>query len=286
MKVLSICAHQDDGEFRSGGLAHILKKNGHEVKFISCCNGSGGHHVLSRPEISARRAGESKKAAAILGIEYEVWSDMDDCQIEPTLANRQRMIRAIREYAPDIVITHRTNDYHADHRNVGILVQDASYMLIVPNECPDVPAMKKMPVILFNLDYFNYPPFTPDVVVDIDEAIDTKLAICDVNVSQVYEWLPYTNNELDQVPPASDPKARFEWLCGMNITADTTDEEVLAAGRGYAVRFAKPAAQFRRELIEKYGKERGSRVRFAEAYMVSEYGSKLTEEERLALFKF
>ena len=283
MKVLSICAPQDDGEFRSGGLAALLAQNGHEVKFLSVCNGSGGHHILSGPEISARRFAESQIAAGILGIEYEIWSDVDDCSIEPTLALRRRMIRAIRRYNPDVIITHRTNDYHADHRTVGMLVQDASYMLIVPHECPDVPAMKQTPVILYNLDYFKYPPFTADVVVDIDSVIDKKLAVADANVSQVYEWLPWTKGETD-VPPAEDHDARYRWLCGMDITADTTDEEVLAAGRGYAVRFAKPAAQFRCELVAKYGEERGSRIRFAEAYCLSEYGKQLNEEERKTLF--
>ena len=59
----------------------------------------------------------------------------------------------------------------------------------------------------------------------------------------------------------------------MEIDETTTDEEVLAHKRGYAVRFAKTAARFRRELIEKYGEEKGARVRYAEAFGLSEYGA-------------
>ena len=207
------------------------------------------------------------------------------CNIVADLETRKRLIRYIREYNPDLIITHRTNDYHADHRAVGQLVQDASYLLIVPNECPEAPAMRKMPVILFNEDHFKNPVFNADVVISVDDEIDTKLKIADLNVCQVYEWLPYTHGNLDEVPET--PEERFEWLKGMNITADTTDEEVMAASsQGYAVRYAKTAARFRRELIEKYGEEKGSKIRYAEAFEVCEYGAPLTEELKQKLFPF
>ena len=118
-------------------------------------------------------------------------------------------------------------------------------------------------------DRFKNPEFSADLVLDMDGEIDTKLAICDLNVSQIYEWLAYEKGEL--VP--EDKEERFKWLKGMEITADTTDEEVMAAPRGYAVRFAKTAARFRKELIERYGEEKGSKIRYAEAYEVCEYDS-------------
>ena len=152
-------------------------------------------------------------------------------------------------------------------------------MLIVPHTCPDVPAMREMPVIMYNEDQFNNPEFHADFVLDIDDEIDTKLQIADLNVSQVYQWLPYTFGE--EAP--ADPKERFEWLKGMNITADTTDKEVMAATRGYAVDYAKVAARFRKELIKKYGRKRGRKIRYAEAYELCEYGAPLTEELRKAL---
>lgn len=283
MKILMIGAHQDDNEFRCGGLAYKYVQMGYDVRFLSMCNGCGGHHILTPAETTAARAKESAAVAKLLGITYDVWDDVNDCSLVADLETRRRLIRYIRNYNPDMIIAHRPNDYHADHRASGQLVQDASYMLVVPHECADTPAMRKMPVILYNEDRFKYPPFEADIVVDITDALDIKLKIADINVSQVYEWLPYVENEGE--PPA-DPAARFEWLKGMNITEDTTDEEVMAAPRGYAVRYAKTAARFRKELIEKYGKERGSKVRFAEAYEVCEYGDPLTEELKAALFPF
>lgn len=280
MRILMIGAHQDDNEFERGGLASKLVKAGHNVRFLSMCNGSGGHHIMSPEETTKKRAEESAAVAKLLGVTYDVW-DYDDCNLVADLATRKRTIRYIREYNPDLIISHRTNDYMADHRAVGQLVQDSSYLLTVPHECPDVPAMRFMPVIMYSEDKFTNPPFRPDVLVDIDSEIDVKLQIANLNVCQVYEWLPYTHGET--VPEGE--KERFEWLKGMDVTSDTTDDEVMAAPRGYAPRFAKTAARFRKELIEQFGSEKGSKIRFAEAYEVCEYGNPLTEDMRKELFE-
>jgi LmbE family N-acetylglucosaminyl deacetylase len=237
---------------------------------------------MTPAETTARRAKESAAVAKLLGIRYDVWEDMNDCTLVPSLENRRRLIRYIREFAPDMIISHRANDYHADHRAAGVLIQDASYMLIVPHECPDVPAMTDTPVIMYYEDRFSDPDFRADVVLDMDDEIDIKLQIAHLNVSQVYEWLPFTEH---QTVPEGEAE-RFEWLKGMNITADTTDEEVMAAPRGYSVRFAKTAARFRKELIARYGEERGSKVRYAEAFQVCPYGGALTDELKEKLFGF
>ena len=280
MRVLMIGAHQDDNEFRNGGLASKLIKNGHTVGFLSMCNGCGGHHIMSPEETVKTRAKESAAVAKLLGITYDVW-DIDDCTLFADVLTRKRLIRYIRKFNPDLIIAHRLNDYHADHRASAQLVQDASYLLTVPHECPDVPAMRFMPVIIHCEDKFTNPPFRADIVVDTDSEIDVKLQIANLNVCQVYEWLPYTHGE--EVPTGE--KERFEWLKGMNITSKTTDEEVMAAKRGYAVRFAKTAARFRKELIETYGEEKGSKIRYAEAYEVSEYGKPMSEEIKNELIK-
>lgn len=274
MKFLMIGAHQDDNEFRCGGITQKLVSQGHTVQFLSMCNGCGGHHILSPEETTAVRAKESAAVAELLGIKYDVWFDQPDCALVDDLPTRRRLIKYIREFSPDVIICHRSNDYHADHRAAGQLVLDASYMLVVPHECPEVPAMKTMPVIMYYEDRFTQPEFRCDLIVGNDDVIDTKLRIADLNVSQVYEWLPYSEGET--VPET--PEERFEWLKGMDINGNYTDEEILALPRGWAVRFAKTASRFRKELIAQYGEEDGLKVRFAEAFQVSEYGTPLTEE--------
>ena len=280
MKILAIGAHQDDNEFRVGGMTLKWVKAGYEVAYLSLTNGCGGHHLLTKEETVAARAKESAAVAAHLGIRYDVWADQDDCVLVADLPTRKRLIRYIREFNPDVIISHRTNDYHADHRAAALLVQDASYLLTVPHECPEVPAMRRMPVILFYEDRFAEPPFRVKYVAGIDDEFEAKMHAAHLNESQVYEWLPYTYEQ--KLPVTAEEKRAVLW--GMEIDENTTDEEVLAQKRGYAVRFAKTAARFRGELIARYGEEQGKRIRFAEAFGLSEYGESPTETLEKALF--
>ena len=279
LRVMMIGAHPDDVEFRAAGTARKFLKMGAEVSFLVLCNGCKGHHILSPEETARVRAGEAADVKEVLGLTaYNIW-DVNDCELEATLENRRRLIRQIRQLAPDIVIGHRTNDYHADHRAAAQLLQDASYMLIVPHECPEVPAMRKMPIILHFEDRFQEPPFRGDMVVDVTEEMDTKVSAANRNVSQVYEWLPYS--ECEEAP--TDPEARIRWLWE-GVTPESTDEEIRAVKHNrISVRPAKTAARFREELIARYG-EKGKTIRFAEAFQLSEYGKQLTAEELNLLF--
>ena len=287
LKVLMIGAHLDDNDFCGGGTALKYIEQGHRVRFLSMCNGCGGHHVHTPQEIADRRYGESQAVAALTGIEYDVWHDVNDCEIMASLELRMRLIRYIREYAPDIIFTHRTNDYHADHRNAALLVQDASYLLIVPNFCPDSPAMEQMPVIMYFRDHFKQPPFVGDVIVDIDSVIDKKYEMFNCHVSQVYEWLPFTHGTLDQVP--ADPAERLEWLRSPRVPRDRVlSLEELQAGvtpEHNECREAIYAARYRDLLVKRYG-EQGAKTIFAEVFMICEYGRQPDEALLKEIFPF
>ncbi|MBQ3124049.1 MAG: PIG-L family deacetylase [Clostridia bacterium] len=288
LRILVIGAHPDDNDFKCGGIALKYIKAGHRVRFVSVTDGSAGHHVMGKEEIAVRRKKETEEVARITGIEYDVWDIPDGCVVA-TLENRMRMVRYIREYNPDIIFTHRTIDYHADHRNVAMLVQDSAYMLIVPNFCPDAPAMKKNPVIMFTSDRFINPPFVPDVVIPTDDVIDEKFAMKNCHVSQVYEWLPFTNGVLDRVPKDTDE--RLAWLRrplvprngkvlkekDLNVPLESNTSEYREAG---------DAVRYRKKLAERYGKKVAKQTLFAEAFQLSEYGSKLTKDNIDKLFPF
>ncbi len=280
IRAMMIGAHPDDCDFRCGGLALKYARAGHKVKFLAMCNGSGGHHILSADEIAKRRRGESLAVAKFAGIEYDVWEDGPDCELYADLETRRRLVREIRKFNPDIIFCSRPNDYHADHRNASILVQDASYLLIVPHYCPEVPAMKKTPAILYFYDHFQNPPFQADIAVDIDDVIDDKFKMLALHESQVFEWLPYTKGTLDSVP--TDPAERLEWLHEPRIPRDGTpiNEEMLAKnliGAQSEYREAKPAVVHRDTLIKRYG-EQGKKVLFAEVFGSCEYGGPMTDD--------
>ena len=177
------------------------------------------------------------------------------------MATRDRFIRLIREFQPDLLFTHRPNDYHPDHRRTGILVQDASYLIRVPNICPLTPHLTQTPIILYFQDYFQKPiPFQPDVVVAIDDVVEAKARMLHCHVSQMYEWLPFDGGYADEVPDGD--AERLAWTQGRTEQRDGVS-----------------AKRFRASLIGRYGEADGNAVGCAEAFEVSEYGRDLPPDE-------
>lgn len=131
LRLLIIGAHPDDADFAAGGTAALYRAAGHAVKFVSLTNGDAGHHLHPGPALARRRRGEASAAAAVIGATYDIF-DSHDGQLLPTLENRLAVIRLIRTFQPDMLLTHRPNDYHPDHRYTSQLVQDAAYMVTVP----------------------------------------------------------------------------------------------------------------------------------------------------------
>lgn len=270
--LLVVGPHPDDCAIKAGGIATKFVEAGHDVTFLSVTDGSAGHHEMGRQELAARRKRETEAVAETLGIDYDVF-DIEDGLLEPTMANRRRIIRFIREVDPDLVLGPRPNDYHPDHRYCAQLLRDAAYMLIVPNVCPDTPPLDENPVFGYVADHFQKPaPFQPDVVVDVTDVEDSKIDALHCHESQMYEWLPYTFDELDTVPE-SDADRR-EWLANDGLGHLEANTEMNVADR------------FREELIGRYGEETGGQVEHAEAVEISEYGAPLTEKLRGELFFF
>ena len=267
LRILVIGAHPDDCDFKAGGIAALYKQAGHNVKFISVTNGDAGHHEMGGGPLALRRGQEAKDAADIIGIEYDLL-DIHDGELVPNLENRYKIIRNIRLYKPDIIMTHRPNDYHPDHRYTSMLVQDAAYMVTVPNVCAQTPHLDNNPVILYLSDGFNKPyPFTPDVVIGIDSVVEKKIDMIHSHTSQVYEWLPFNNGTLESVPDSTEE--RREWLANRLLR-----------------HFSSIADKYRHMLIEFYGNELGESIQYAEAFESCEYGSPLTNEKISTLFPF
>ena len=210
LRLLILGAHPDDAEFHAGGLATIYRQHGHTVKMISVTDGRSGHHRYQPAQLASVRRRESLAAAAVIGATYDVWK-YPDGTLQPSLDVRELIIREIRSFSPDLVLTHRPNDYHPDHRAVGQIVQDASYMVTVPLVVPDVPALSKDPVVAYMPDLFTRPyPFVPDVAIDIAEQMDTVVDMLACHQSQVFEFLPFNQRIADQVP--QDETERRQWL--------------------------------------------------------------------------
>lgn len=262
VRIIVIGAHPDDCDQDAGGTAIIFASMGYAVKFVSVTNGDAGHQDDGGPTLAKRRFDEAQEAGKRFGVTYDVL-DNHDGQLLPTLDVRLQIIRKIREWNADVVIAPRPNDYHPDHRYTGVLVQDAAYMVAVPNVAPETPALKKNPVFLYGQDFFQRPnPFRPDITVDISKVFLQKVHALDAHVSQVYEWLPWIGHYLDQVP--ADKTAREKWLqtrIAVKLTPDV-----------------------KKSLTKWYGADKASKVQHAEAFEICEYGAQPDEKEIKRLF--
>lgn len=269
LRVVAIFAHPDDAESKMGGTAALWAKMGAEVKFVSLTNGDAGHFAHGGGVLANIRRTEAEEARKRLGIAEYVVLNNHDGELLPDLQVRTQVIREIRKWDADVVLGLRPNDYHPDHRNAGKVVMDASYMVAVPNVVSDIPPLKKNPVFLYMQDHFQKPnPFSRDIVVAVDDAIEQKIEGLDAHTTQMYEWLPWIQfgHDLSMVPPASDPDARKKWLREWR----QLDRPLLAdeiAG-----------------LEKWYGKEKASTVKHVESFEITEYGSQPTDEEIRRLF--
>ena len=263
LRVIAFGAHPDDCDSKAGGLAAKYAAAGHLVKFVAVTNGDAGHQSEGGGALAKRRRAEAEEAGRRIGIVYDVL-DNHDGELLPTLEVRREIIRKIREWKADIVLAPRPNDYHPDHRYTGVLLQDASFMVTVPNIVTDVPALRKNPVFLYYSDRFTRPqPFRPDIVVSIDDTFDKKTAMLDAHVSQMYEWLPWLDGKLDEVP--KDPAARKKWLA-QDRPGLMQPEWMDSYHKWYGASAAAPV--------------------HAEAFEVTEYGRQPSDDEIRKLFPF
>lgn len=262
-----IGAHPDDCEIKAGGTAAKWVDAGFRVTMVSVTNGDAGHYVMSGGELARRRKAECKESAKRGGTRSIVL-DNHDGELSPLLSVRKEIVRIIREEKADIVVTHRPNDYHPDHRYTSQLVQDSAYMVTVPNFAPAVPALRRNPVYFYFMDDFEKPvPFQANIAVDVDDMMNVKFDMLDAMESQMYEWLPWHDGYLDDVPEGA--KKRRKWLA-----------------KRWSAYFESYAERGRESLERRYGKKRASKVRYAEFFEVSEYGARPSEAFLQKLFPF
>ncbi len=267
LRIMIIGAHPDDPDWYAGGTVALYTQQGHHVRMVALTNGDAGHQEIGGAPLARRRRAEAIAAGERLGAEYLVLDNHDGALL-PTLEVRYQVIRVIREFRPDLVMTHRPYDYHPDHRYTGQVVQDAITQTTLSSTVAYVPPLPTRPVVVYLWDQFQKPyPFIPDVAVDVDDVMDKKLDALSCHVSQMFESLGN--------PPASHPGATGDLVERRLWLQDHLDPE-----------FTNIANLYRNRLVELYGEERGRQVKYAEAFEACEYGSPLSEANVRRLFPF
>ena len=268
LRIICFGAHPDDCELQASGTGALWAAKGHHVLFVSVSNGDIGHWREAGGPLAVRRKIEVDAAHKLLGIHGEIL-DIHDGEVLPTLENRRMITRLIREWKADVVLSHRPNDYHPDHRYTGVLVQDAAYMVTVPFFCPDVPYLKRNPAFFYYPDRFQKPnPFQPDVMVSIDSVMEKKLNALAIMESQFYEGGANGSPELMPTDPEKQKQRKQQ------------------VRDGFAQRNQSIANRFRAKLEDWYPAAETQKVKYAEAFELCEYGAQPSKTELKRLFPF
>ena len=265
LRIIAFGAHPDDAELKASGVAALWAAQGHKVKLVAMTNGDVGHFAMAGGPLAKRRKAEVAECARILGIENQVL-DIHDGELVPSLENRKTVARLIREWQADIVMGHRPYDYHPDHRYTGVLMDDAAVVVAAPFFTPDTPPTPRNPVFLYYSDAFQDPkPFNPTIVVGIDDVADKKWRCVSAMPSQFGDKDSWQGRTLPNVPEGD--REREAYLLDI---VKKRNEDV--------------ANQYRDRLIALYGREAGQKVKYAEAFQLTQYGRQASIDELKRLF--
>ena len=265
LRIIAFGAHPDDAELKASGVAAQWAARGHKVKFVAMTNGDVGHFETAGGPLARRRKAEVAECARILGIETDVM-DVHDGELVPSLENRKAMSRLIRQWQADIVMGHRPYDYHPDHRYTGVLMDDSAVVVVAPFFVPDTPPTPRNPVFMYYSDGFQDPkPFTPSMVVGIDDVADKKWACVSAMPSQFGDADSWQGRTLANVPKGDRERATY--------LLDIVKKRNMAV-----------ADQYRDRLVALYGQERGKKVQYAEAFQLGQYGRQASPDELKGMF--
>ncbi len=265
LRIIAFGAHPDDAELKAGGVAASWAAKGHQVKFVAMTNGDVGHFKEAGGPLAIRRSAEAQECAKLLGIETEVL-DIHDGELMPTLENRKTVARLIREWQADIVLFHRPYDYHPDHRYTGVLVQDASVVVVAPFFLPLTPSTQQNPIFMYYSDSFEYPyPTVPTIAVGIDEVAEKKWNCLRAMPSQMADADSWQGRYLPNVP--ENEQQRQEYIVGVHKKNN-----------------AERADKYRERLVELYGQDKGNAIEYAEVFELCQYGRQASVEELKKLF--
>ena len=265
-RVLVLGAHPDDAEFFAGGLLHAHRNQGATLRIISVTNGQSGHHEMPSDALVARRRTEAARSGSLLQSDYVTW-DYPDGSLQPTLDVRESIIREIRTFRPDLVLTHRPFDYHPDHRAVGQAVQDVSYMVMVPKIVPGYPPPSQEPIVAYMVDLFSRPaPFRPDTVLDASHYLENVLDMLACHESQFFEWMPWIDRTAHTMPNMLGMSEAERTLALRNWLRDWYLERTALRGHRF------------------WNRAWGEQPTLVEAYEISEYAGKPSRERLASLF--
>ena len=164
--VVVFAAHPDDAELCCGGLLLLAAEQGRRTAVVDLTRGELGS--LGTPEIRGQEAAE---AARVLRLTKRCNLGLPDGHLRDTDENRERIVRAVRELRPTLVIVPPRQDHHPDHMALAELVRQSFYLCSIRKYLPELAPWK--PKVL--LHHMGSRHITPKFVVDISSVIDRRM---------------------------------------------------------------------------------------------------------------
>ena len=181
--VLAIGAHPDDVELGCGGTLAKLISEGKKVAIVDLTQGE-----LGTRGTNFTRAEEAAEASKILGISARENLKMKDGFIQNSEEYQMQIVKMIRKYQPEIVLSNAIDDRHPDHAKASKLVSDACFLSgLVKIETVSEGENQKVwrPKHIFN--YIQWKNITPDFVVDVTDFMQKKIEACLAYKTQFYD---------------------------------------------------------------------------------------------------
>lgn len=179
--VLAFGAHPDDVELGCGGTLVKLHRQGYRTAIVDLTEGEMG----TRGSVEQRYR-ESARAAELLGAETRLNLKIPDGNIETTLANRQKIIKVVRELRPALVLAPYADDRHPDHIHASRLITEGCFYAGLKKMRPELPRHRPNRILYYIAKY----EFTPSFMVDITGEFPVKVQALEAYRSQFFnpDW--------------------------------------------------------------------------------------------------
>lgn len=188
--VLALVPHPDDAEFFAGGFLASLIADGARAHIVVATDGRCGSFEMDSDSLAAVRAEEMRRAAAALGAAPPILLDYPDMGLDmlPPGVLREKFIRAIRQFRPDLVITEdpfTQFESHPDHRAVAWAAMEAINFARLPLVCSEHLAEGLLPHFVVEKYYYTEPAGQANCIIDITKHLEQKVAALAAHASQV-----------------------------------------------------------------------------------------------------
>ena len=218
-EILVILAHPDDPEFFFGASIARWIKAGHRVRYVLLTKGDKGakDEALTGEDVVKIRLKEQAEAAKSLGVASVDYLDYEDGYLIPDLEMRKQVVRAIRKYKPQILVTcdpanlFPSQRYinHPDHRNAGQVVVDAVFpasgnRFFFPELLEEGLLPHEVDEVWMSLTN------EPDVTLDVTEHWDDKIAALKLHASQIGDPDAFEKHMLERLQQDEDVNFKYE----------------------------------------------------------------------------